>query len=593
MNKKTINLLLLTLIVMICWPVGEIAAQTYTPSTFAGGKSGFANGNRTEARFASITGLALDSDNNIYVADSGNCIIRKITPTGQVTTLAGQLGRASGNDGDAKSATFSSLFNGLAVGKSGNIYVTDTRWHVIRKITPTGEVTILAGLLSSKGDNDGKGAEARFNRPDSIAVSGGENIYVVDSANGKLCKITPTGVVTTLATLNMGRGHYVVAADNSDNVYIADRDTYTIRKIEPTGKMITLAGLQGFMGSMDGVGTAAQFYNIDSITVDSMGNLYVSDQFISNAIPGKSIVRKVTPSGLVTTLIGVHGNHIAVDSKGNLYTANGGEIMLWKLKPEQNGNDKSVTRTSPDVAVDPAWKIPTSFSLRNEYDALDVVVKDQGQRGTCTIFGTLGVMEFHLAKQNKYVQLSEQFAAWAANQISHTGGKRNGYAATDVMEGIKKYGITTEEIMPYKDKGGIGRPSKVVLADAATRKNVGVTVFKQLPEDWSKFKPGFTQDEIQAICGALTEGLPVTATVSWHYGEGGYDTNFIVRLSGSNSSGHVVVLVGYELSKKYPEGGCFIFRQSWGKDYGDKGYARLTFEYVKRHGWDAYAIRLF
>ena len=112
--------------------------------------------------------------------------------------------------------------------------------------------------------------------------------------------------------------------------------------------------------------------------------------------------------------------------------------------------------------------------------------------------------------------------------------------------------------------------------------------------DRSKFKPGFTQDEIQAICGALAEGLPVTAAVSWHYGEGArFDPGFIVRLSGSDTGGHVVVLVGYELSKKYPGDGCFIFRQSWGKDYGDKGYARLTFEYAKRHGLDAFAIRLF
>jgi len=592
MNTKTINLLLLTITVMI-WPVGEIAAQTYTPSTFAGGKSGFANGNRTEARFSSIDGLALDSDDNIYVSDSGNCIIRKITPTGQVTTLAGQLGRSGTDDGDSKSATISRFGGGLAVGKSGNIYISDSKWHVIRKITPTGEVTTLAGLLSSKGNNDGKGAEARFNRPDSIAVSGGENIYVVDSPNGKLCKITPTGVVTTLATLNVGGGHYVVAADNSDNVYIADTDTYTIRKIEQTGKIITLAGLQGFMGSTDGVGTAARFYTIDSITVDSMGNLYVSDRFISNAIPGKSIVRKVTPSGLVTTLIGVQGNHIAIDSKGNLYTANVGEIMLWKLKSEQDGNDKFVVRTTPDVAVDPAWKIPVAFSLRDEYDALDVVVKNQGSRGTCTIFGTLGVMEFHLAKKGEYVQLSEQFASWAANQISHTVGKREGYSAAAVMAGIKKYGITTEAMMPY-NVHSVSVPSKAVLADAATRKNVGVTVFKQPPVDRSKFKPGFTQDEIQAICGALAEGLPVTAAVSWHYGEGArFDPGFIVRLSGSDTGGHVVVLVGYELSKKYPGDGCFIFRQSWGKDYGDKGYARLTFEYAKRHGLDAFAIRLF
>ena len=273
--------------------------------------------------------------------------------------------------------------------------------------------------------------------------------------------------------------------------------------------------------------------------------------------------------------------------------ANGAEIICWKLKSQQGANDKSVTRTPSDVAIDPVWKIPVSFSLRDEYDELGGAVKNQKRRGACTVFGTLGVMEFHLAKKSEYIQLSEQFAAWAANQVSHRGGNIDGYNAKDVMDGIKQYGITTEEVMPYKEYS-VGNPSRAVLADAATRKNVGITYFKELPSDWSQFRPGFTKDEIRAICGAIAEGSPVTATVSWLCGEGAsFDPDFIVRLNGNDAGGHVVVLVGYELDTKYRGGGCFIFRQSWGQDYGDHGYARLTFEYVSRHGWDAFAIRFF
>ena len=309
-------------------------------TTLAGvaGNFGSADGTGTGARFAGPRGVAVDTTGNVYVAD-GDYVIRKITSGGVVTTWAG--GYPSGSaDGTGATARFSSPY-GVAVDPTGNVFVADSANHVIRKITPLAEVSTLAGLAESRGTADGTGPAARFFNPQGVAVDAAGNIYVADSSNHTIRKVTPAGVVSTLAGLagtsgsTNGAGTAArfntplgLALDAAGNLYVADTDNHTIRKITSAGVVTTLAGLAGHAGSTDGTGTAARF-TLPSITaVDKDGNLYVVDALNWN-------IRKITPAGVVTTLP-VAGDlswvqGLAVDAAGNVYVADLNAIL--KITP--------------------------------------------------------------------------------------------------------------------------------------------------------------------------------------------------------------------------------------------------------------------
>ena len=232
-------------------------------STLAGSSAGNNNGTGTAAKFNNPSGVAVDSSGNIYVADTFNHRIRKISPVGVVTTLAGS---SSGDDDGTGTAAKFNYSRDVAVDSSGNIYVADTSNHRIRKISPASVVTTFAG--SSSGDDDGTGAAAQFNNPIGVAVDSSGNVYVADTSNHRIRKISPTRVVTTFAGSSSGdddgtgaaakfnspRG---VAVDTSGNVYVGDTFNNRIRKISPVGVVTTLAGSSS--GDDDGTGTAAKF----------------------------------------------------------------------------------------------------------------------------------------------------------------------------------------------------------------------------------------------------------------------------------------------------------------------------------------------
>ena len=221
----------------------------------------------------------------MYVADSGNHTIRKITPDGDVSTIAG-----SGNPGNTDGNGWLQVLKtpwGIAVDGSGNVYVADADNHSIRKIAHNGDVTTIAGSGTS-GSADGNGSAASFNFPNGVAVDGSGNVYVADRNNHTIRKITPNGDVTTIAgtgsTGSMdGNGTsasfnnpYGVAVDGSGNVYVADTGNHTIRKITPNGDVTTIAGT-GSTGSMDDNGTSASFSSPIGITIDGSSNVYVAD----------------------------------------------------------------------------------------------------------------------------------------------------------------------------------------------------------------------------------------------------------------------------------------------------------------------------
>jgi sugar lactone lactonase YvrE len=333
---------------------GNYTIRKITPAgvvtTLAGsaGQSGSVDGTGSAARFLAPYGMAVDDAGNVYVADVWNYTIRKITPAGLVTTLAGSAGQFGSADGTGSAARFYGPF-GVAADSAGNVYVADSENNTIRKITPAGVVSALAGSAEQSGSSDGTGITARFNFPFGVAVDRAGNVFVSDAYNLTIRKITPAGDVTTLAGsvgqsgnadgaggaarfqrspigLVGGGGPFGLAVDSAGNVYAADSGNHTIRKITATGEVTTLAGSAGQAGILDGTGSAARFYRPHGVAVDSPGNVFVADTY-------NGTIRKITPGGKVTTLTDKSGDGLAVDSAGNLYVTESWNSTIWKITP--------------------------------------------------------------------------------------------------------------------------------------------------------------------------------------------------------------------------------------------------------------------
>ncbi|MFY8032907.1 MAG: hypothetical protein ACOVMN_00210, partial [Flexibacteraceae bacterium] len=292
--------------------------NNYQVSTFAGSTtSGFVNETGTAARFNSCNGINKDANGNFYVTDVNNHSIRKITPAGVVTTLAGIAGTAGYADGIGATVRFSSPHS-VAADASGNIYVADQGNHCIRKITPSGTVSTFAGT-NTAGSTDGTLTNARFNQPSGILINTAGEIFVADYGNHKIRKISADGTtVTTFAgsgvaggTDGTGTGATLyspssLAIDGLGNIYAGEIFGNKIRKITPSGVVTTLAGT-GNLGGQDGAGNQATFAYPGGITCDVGGNIFVVE-YLGNK------VRKITASGIVSTIA---GNGIAGFANGN------------------------------------------------------------------------------------------------------------------------------------------------------------------------------------------------------------------------------------------------------------------------------------
>jgi sugar lactone lactonase YvrE len=314
----------------------------------------YADGPGAQALFFLPNAAAVDGAGNLYVADTANHVIRLIKPNGMVSTLAGLAGNADSNNGVGGNARFSAPF-GVAVDTAGNVYVADSGNNTIRKITPAGAVTTLAGLAGHPGSDDGPGKAARFRNPRGVAVDAAGNVYVADMSNYCIRKIDPEGTVSTLAGKTGEPGNadgvgsnaqfcnpYAVVADAVGNVYVADGANNTIRKVTPKGTVITVAGLPGYAGNIDGSADAARFSNPEGLALDAAGNVYVADT-------GNNAIRKLTPEGLVSTLVplatatnAIAGmanweiplkspDGVTVDKAGNIYIVDTDNQCIRKL----------------------------------------------------------------------------------------------------------------------------------------------------------------------------------------------------------------------------------------------------------------------
>ena len=301
-------------------------ATPYTFTTLAGNTGyGSADGTGSAARFAFPCSAAVDTNGNVYVADTVNSTIRKMTPVGTnwvVTTLAGVAGCTGTNDGTGSAARFY-YPDGVAVDSAGNIYLVDCNNHTIRKVSPVGTncvVTTLAGLAGVAGSADGTNSAARFNYPAGVAVDTSGNVYVADEGNNTIRKVTPVGtnwVVTTLAGLAGSAGSangtgsnarfylpFGLAVATNGNVYVGDTGYGTIRKVTSGGVVTTLA-----------TGFNAPY----GVAVDSAGNVYVADT-------DNHAIRKVTSGGMVTTLAGSVGSFGTNDGTGS--------AVLFTFRPD-------------------------------------------------------------------------------------------------------------------------------------------------------------------------------------------------------------------------------------------------------------------
>jgi len=344
--KKTFSLLLIvTTFIDACNNKHSHPVVT----TFAGsGLMGSVDGKGKTASFSNMMGIAADSKGNIYVADSHNNLIRRINPNGIVKTFAGSNAVGSA-DGPRATASF---FNpeAVAVDRKGNVYVADTHNNLIRKISEDGVVTTIAGRRENSFI-PGKDSSARFDNPSGIAVDLNGNLYVADWANNLIRKISPGGKVTNLAGSgipgsNDGIGSsasfylpWGIAVDSANNVYVADSYNNMIRKISPEGVVKTLAGKKE-KGVANGSGSNASFFHPAGIALDKQDNIYVADM-------GNNIIRKISPNGIVITLAGngvrgaVNGSDtaasfykpygVALDQDGNVYVADYQNNLIRKI----------------------------------------------------------------------------------------------------------------------------------------------------------------------------------------------------------------------------------------------------------------------
>lgn len=252
-------------------------------STFAGsGDFGILNGTGLNAQFRNPFSIVRDASGNLYTSDENDARIRKITPDGVVTTYAG-IEAPGYKDGNADEAQFQSG-SSLTVDADGNLFVADTRNNSVRKVSTTGQVTTLAGSPGA-GFNDGNGAVAKFNLPAGITADKDGNLYVADISNFRIRKITPAGNVTTLAGGTQGTNDGIadaaqfsfdvrdLVADQEGNLFLSEANR--IRGITPEGVVSTIAGsTQGFV---DGDATTAKFNFPSGLGIDAQGKIYVAD----------------------------------------------------------------------------------------------------------------------------------------------------------------------------------------------------------------------------------------------------------------------------------------------------------------------------
>jgi sugar lactone lactonase YvrE len=307
----------------------------------------------TLARFGRIVGIAFGPGATMYVSDTSNQTVRRISATGVVTTLAGTPGLTGHADGTGAAASFNEPA-GLAVDAQGNVYVADMENATIRKITPAGVVTTIAGAAVEFGDVDGVGSGARFRRPNGLVIDpAGHDLYVTDTYAETIRKVTldtVEPVVSTVAGVPDTPGSVDgpaatarfdwpggLAIDAAGDLFVADTLNHALRELSATGTVSTIAGGSGVAGATDGPAANARFRFPGGVAVDDAGVVYVADG-------GNDTIRRIA-GGFVTTFAGSPGSlgtadgvgyaarfaapaGLALDPSGDLYVGDTGNFDI-------------------------------------------------------------------------------------------------------------------------------------------------------------------------------------------------------------------------------------------------------------------------
>jgi trimeric autotransporter adhesin len=338
-------------------------------TTVAGdGTTGYSgdNGPAISAALNLPSGVAVDASGNLYIADAGNNRIRKVTPDGIISTVAGN-GRAgySGDNGPAISAALNlgsrySFYDGLAVDAYGNLFIADTGNGRIRKVTPGGMITTVAGdgRVGYSGD-DGPATSAELSYPEAVTVDTSGNLFIADTGNDLIRKVTATGIISTVAgNRNSGysgdggpavsaelNGPTGMAVDASGNLFFADTDNNRIREVTPGAIISTFVGNSRCrFGGDGGPATSANVNLPTGLAADAFGNLFIPDT-------DNNRVRKITQAGIISTVAGngtgayagdggqatsaelFSPEAVTVDTAGNLFIADTGNLRVRKVTP--------------------------------------------------------------------------------------------------------------------------------------------------------------------------------------------------------------------------------------------------------------------
>ena len=338
---------------------GRLTRTYWTINTIAGGGVGD-NGPAVAALLDSPSGVAVDGAGNLYVADTENHRIRRVDASGTIATIAGTGEEGSSGDGGPAVAAPLNFPAAVAVDGAGNLYIADRGNHRIRRIDPSGTITTIAGTGGRGFSGDGGPAvAAQLNFPAGVSVDGAGNLYIADEWNHRIRRVDLSGTITTLAgtgrrgfsgdggTAVSARLNYPngVAVDGAGNLYIADSDNHRIRRTDASGTITTIAGTgeRGFNG--DGVTAAsAQLSYPTGMAVDGAGNLVFADA-------GNNRIRRIDASGTITTLAGtgegdfsgdagpavaakLNGpRDVAIDSAGNFVFADYGNNRIRRIDP--------------------------------------------------------------------------------------------------------------------------------------------------------------------------------------------------------------------------------------------------------------------
>lgn len=432
-------------------------------TTIAGtGTPGFSGdgGPATQAQLSDAQGIAVDQAGNLYVADTGNYRVRKISTAGTIATVAGNgLYRYSGDGGPSVSATLNGS-TGIAVDPTNNLYIVTTASHVVRRVGPGGIISTVAGngIGSFSGDG-GPATSASLACPQGVTGDTSGNLYIADSCNHRIRRVNVAGTITTV----VGNGSYglrgdggpatsaslaypsTVAVDAAGNLYIADTYNQAVRKVSFLGIITTVAGngVAGFSGD-GGPAINAQLNQPQGVAVDAAGNVYIADAYNSR-------VRRVNPAGTITTVAGdgvarfsgdggpasaasLGGSpRVTLDAAGNLYIADYGNSRIRKVKSDGTittvagggfGGDGSLATSASlgglnDVVFDSQGNLFISQSDRVR-EVLATVPSFSLSPASLSLSATAGVPG--ILSQQVTVSSTVTGLRWSAQASTATGG---------------------------------------------------------------------------------------------------------------------------------------------------------------------------